>query len=97
MICIKEKNLKKNNEKAVGTSAVALDSASGRQQQDRGVHGQCLVDIYLPLRASQMVLAVKNPLANAGDTGWIPWRKERQPIPVILAWEIPWTEEPGGL
>ena len=27
----------------------------------------------------------------------IPWRKKWQPIPVILAWEIPWTEEPGGL
>ena len=27
----------------------------------------------------------------------IPWRRKWQPIPVILAWEIPWTEEPGGL
>ena len=30
----------------------------------------------------------------------IPWRGEWQPIPLemgILAWEIPWTEEPGGL
>ena len=35
----------------------------------------------------------------------IPWRREWQPTPVffsffhsnILAWEIPWTEEPGGL
>ena len=26
-----------------------------------------------------------------------PMRKEWQPTPVILAWEIPWTEEPGRL
>ena len=26
----------------------------------------------------------------------IPWRRARQPTP-ILAWRIPWTEEPGGL
>ena len=32
--------------------------------------------------------------------GWVgktPWRKKRQPTPVFLAWEIPWTEEPGRL
>ena len=28
--------------------------------------------------------------------GKIPWRREWQPTPV-LAWEIPWTEEPGRL
>ena len=27
----------------------------------------------------------------------IPWRRAWQPTPVILAWRIPWTEEPGGL
>ena len=36
----------------------------------------------------------------------IPWRREWQPAPLffffcfrssILAWRIPWTEEPGGL
>ena len=43
---------------------------------------------------------VKNPLANAGDTGLIPgsrrfpWRRKWQPT---LAWKIPWTEEPGRL
>ena len=48
---------------------------------------------------------VKNPLANAGDTrdaGSIPG-SGRSPgggngnSLHILAWEIPWTEEPGGL
>ena len=27
----------------------------------------------------------------------IPWRRARQPIPVFLPRESPWTEEPGGL
>ena len=55
---------------------------------------------------------VKNPPANAGDTrdlcwecptqvqslGWeCPLEKEMVTHSSILAWEIPWTEEPGGL
>ena len=45
---------------------------------------------------------VKTPPANAGDTGSIPeWgrssEKEMVTSSGILAWEIPWTEEPGGL
>ena len=45
---------------------------------------------------------VKNPPANAGDTGLIPgWEgpleKEMATHPSILAWRIPWAEEPGGL
>ena len=27
----------------------------------------------------------------------IPWRRKWQPTPVFIAWEVPWTEEPGGL
>ena len=53
--------------------------------------------------ASQVALAVKNPPANAGDirnAGSIP-RSRRSPRNAIhssiLAWRIPWTEEPGGL
>jgi len=44
---------------------------------------------------------VKNPPANAGDSGLIPG-SERSPEvgngnhPSILAWKIPWTEEPDG-
>ena len=43
---------------------------------------------------------VKNSPANAGDVGFDPWVGK---IPLerehssILAWEIPWTEEPGRL
>ena len=45
---------------------------------------------------------VKNPPANAGDAGLIPvWEdpleKEVATHSSILAWRIPWTEEPGGL
>ena len=48
---------------------------------------------------------VKNPPANAEDTGdvdLIPGsgrslEKEMVTHSSILAWEIPWTEEPGGL
>ena len=45
--------------------------------------------------------SLKNPPANAGDTGSIP-RLGRFPgegngyPPSILAWEIPWTEEPSS-
>ena len=45
----------------------------------------------------------KESACNAGNLGLIPgsgrfpWRREWQPTPVILAWRIPWTEEPGGL
>ena len=45
---------------------------------------------------------VKNLPANAGDTGLIPGsgrflEKEMANYFSILAWEIPWTEEPGKL
>ena len=48
---------------------------------------------------------VKNPVANAGDAEtWVqflgqqdPLEKEMATHSSILAWEAPWTEEPGGL
>ena len=44
---------------------------------------------------------VKNPPANARDVGSIPgWKdpveKEMAILSSILAWEIPWREEPSG-
>ena len=48
------------------------------------------------------VSVVKNPPANTGDVGSVPGL-ERSPgegngnHSSILAWEIPWMEEPGGL
>ena len=52
-----------------------------------------------------MVLVVKNPPANAGDTGdldLIPWSEDPLEEGIathssILVWIVPWTEEPGGL
>ena len=52
-----------------------------------------------------MVLVVKNPPADARDIssmgsilGWEdPLEKEMATHSSILAWGIPWTEEPGGL
>jgi len=45
---------------------------------------------------------VRNPPASVGDPGSIPGSRrscgEGNVNPLsILAWEIPWTEEPGGL
>ena len=52
-----------------------------------------------------MALAVKNLFISAGDvrdSGSIPGledplEKETASHSIILAWKIPWTEEPGGL
>ena len=53
-------------------------------------------------RTSQVAQMVKNLSANAGDLGSIPGSgrslvKETTTHSSILAWRIPWTEEPGGL
>ena len=42
---------------------------------------------------------VRNLPANAGDTGSIldALEKEMATHSSIFAWDIPWTEEPGGL
>ena len=41
---------------------------------------------------------VKNSPANEGDMGQEdPLEKEMATHSSILAWEIPWTEQPGGL
>ena len=45
---------------------------------------------------------VKNVPSNVGDAGSIPGfedplEKEMVTQSSVLAWEIPWTEEPGGL
>ena len=55
-------------------------------------------------KASQVVLVVTNPPASAGDlrdTSLIPelersLEEEMATHSSILAWKIPWTEEPGG-
>ena len=46
-------------------------------------------------------LVVENPPANAGDVGSIPGLGKSpgkgNGNSSILAWKVPWTEEPGGL
>ena len=55
------------------------------------------------LRTSQVVLVVKNPPDNAGDIRDAslgqedPLKEGMATHSSILAWKIPWTEEPGGL
>ena len=61
--------------------------------------------VSLPFKAFQVVLVVKNPPANAEHTeeqvqslGQEDALEEEMTIhSSILAWETPWTEEPGGL
>ena len=51
------------------------------------------------------MLVVKNPPANAGDIEmWVQSQNGKDPLgesmethSSILAWRIPWTEEPGAL
>ena len=47
------------------------------------------------------MLVVKNPPANAGEVISLGWEDALEEGMVIhssvLAWRIPWTEEPGGL
>ena len=47
-------------------------------------------------------LAEKNLPVNAGDPGLIPGQEDplEEEMAIrysVLAWEIPWTEEPGGI
>ena len=36
-------------------------------------------------------------LGSIPESGRSPWRRKWQPTPVLLAWRIPWWEEPGRL
>ena len=77
-----------------------LEDVFGKQFRHHRVHG-----FATDLVASQVALVVKNPPANAGDTrdAGSPLGRE-DPLEEgtathssILAWRIPWTEQPGGL
>ena len=66
----------------------------------------CIYRCVERTQASQAELVVKNPPANAGDirdvgsipgSGRSPGGGHDNPHSSILAWEIPWTEESGGL
>ena len=48
-------------------------------------------------RSSQVALVVKNLPANAGDITYLGLISGMATYSNILAWRIPWTEEPGRL
>ena len=51
--------------------------------------------------ASKVVLVIKDPLARAGDVRDMDWEDLLEEGMAthfsLLAWRIPWTEEPGSL
>ena len=79
------------------------EAAWGSRQTQVGLSFNALSATYWGFHGSSEVKKKKNPPINAGDVGSIPgW--ERSPEKEngnshssILAWEIPWTEELGGL
>ena len=56
-----------------------------------------------PVDGSQVTQKVKTPPAIQGDPGFDPWvgkiplKEEMETHSSIVAWEIPWIEEPGRL
>ena len=66
---------------------------------------ELLKSLELGLGVSQVGLVVENPPASAGDIRtWVPSLGQKDPLEEemttpcsMLAWRIPWTEEPGGL
>ena len=83
----------------------AGDGSKGSKAMTERLHWMSTMGGPLRDRASQVMLAVKNPPANAGDlrdvgsaSGWgrSPGEKHGNPFS-ILAWRIPWTEETGRL
>ena len=62
------------------------------------VANMVILVIYICLFSdSQVTLMIKNLPTNAGDIRGVPLKKGMATHSNILAWRIPWTEEPGGL
>ena len=62
------------------------------------VANMVIIVIYICLFSdSQVTLMIKNPPTNAGDIRGVHLKKGMATHSNILAWRIPWTEEPGGL
>ena len=57
-----------------------------------------MIQLYIYIRASLVAQLVKNPPAMWETwVGKVPWRRKQATHSSILAWRIPWAEEPGGL
>ena len=78
-----------------------------RGRNRRKLSHHCLAHLVTEVTfgKTKVALVVKNPLANAGDVKYRVWslgredplEKEMATHSSILAWRIPWTEEPGRL
>ena len=64
------------------------------------------MSVYLLVNTNQPIIegllpsgsGVKESAYNAGDLGWEdPLEKKMATLSSVLAWRIPWTEEPGRL
>ena len=64
------------------------------------------MSVYLLVNTNQSIIegllpsgsGVKESACNAGDLGWEdPLEKKMATLSNVLAWRIPWTEEPGRL
>ena len=64
------------------------------------------MSVYLLVNTNQPIIegllpsgsGVKESACNAGDLGWEdPLEKKMATLSSVLAWRIPWTEEPGRL
>ena len=58
--------------------------------------------MYFITQIFSVCVYTQNPPANAGDMGLIlhlgrSWEREMATHFSILAWKIPWTEEPGSI
>ena len=88
-------------------AATELTDALGWPKSSFGFFYNILPSIYMGwyrAEASQVALVVNNLPPTAGDFKRVwslgredPLEKEMAPHSSILAWRIPWTEEPGGL
>ena len=68
--------------------------------RSQGPHSH--IDVGSSLRKNQVAQVIKNPLAmQETQVQCLGWEdilgKGMATRPSILAWRIPWTEEPGGL
>ena len=79
------------------------DTAKERKTKFLSKHPPCLFLFTYKLFIGLLRWLSGKELACQGETGVIPGserspgEKEMATHPCILAWEIPWTEEPGGL
>ena len=80
-----------------GQRSLALCSPRGCKESDT------TEDFHFTLLGFPRSSVSKESACNAGDLGSVPGlgrsslEKEMATQSIILAWEIPWTEEPGGL